>query len=105
MVLVVSQLNTNEPAVCPGDQEYQCHPGSLCSTGETAPWVLGSALGPPPQESIELLDCVQRRAPNMVKGLENKSYEDLLRGLKLFGLEKRRLRRDLIALYNCLIGD
>jgi len=69
---------------------------------EIPPAVLHPELGPPAEGRHRMLEQVHRRA--MIRALEQLSYKERLRELCLFHLEKRRLQRDLTAVFQYLKG-
>ncbi|KAJ7412815.1 hypothetical protein WISP_94520 [Willisornis vidua] len=108
----------HEPAVCPCGQEGQWCPGvhykehcqvieagdpaSLLSPGGVHLDCCVQFRAPQYKGDMELLEQVQWRVTNVIKGLETLSYEERLRNLGLFSLKKRQLRGDLISVFKCL---
>lgn len=54
------------------------------------------------KKNMKILECIQRRASNLVTRLESRSYEDWLIILCLTSLKKGRQRVDSISLYSML---
>lgn len=51
---------------------------------------------------MKILEWVQQRATNMIRGLEHLSYEESLREFGLFRLKNKPLMGDLISVYRYL---
>ncbi|KAK4832113.1 LOW QUALITY PROTEIN: hypothetical protein QYF61_020740 [Mycteria americana] len=112
-VLVDNQLNMSERRAAVAKKANRmlgCTNEGITSRDKEAIIPFYSALATPGilsplrKKDVDRLERVQGRATKMLKGLGSLPYEERLRELGLFSLEKRRLRGDLITMFQYLKG-
>jgi len=118
-VLVDEKLNMTQQCVLTAQNANHilgCIKSSMASRAWEVVLPLCSALVRPHLEScvqlwspqhrkdMDLSERVQRRATKITRGVEHLSYEEGLRALGLFSLEKRKLQGDLTAAFQHLKG-
>ena len=56
------------------------------------------------KQDINMLEGVQRRATKLISSIKHLSYRERLKALRMFTLERRRLRGDMIQVYKIFVG-
>jgi len=78
--------------------------GQQVKEGEIPPGVLHPALGSSAQDRHGCVRVGPEKSMKMIRGLTHLSYEESLKELELFSLEKRRLWGDLTVTFQYLEG-